>query len=94
MKTIRAVEARNDLPKLLDRASRGERFTIARYGRPVALLVPVETDQAQAREAVARIAEHRRHIKGVLGSAHSISSRGSPLQMTGVIDNWCFIRGA
>lgn len=64
MKSIGAVEARNDLPKLLDLVSRGERFTITRYGRPIALLVPVETDQAQAREAVARIAERRRHIKG------------------------------
>lgn len=64
MKSIGAFEAKTHLPKLLDRVADGERLTITRRGRPVALLVPVETDQARAREAVARIAKRRRHIKG------------------------------
>jgi prevent-host-death family protein len=34
------VEAKNNLPKLLDRALAGEEVTITRRGRPIARLVP------------------------------------------------------
>lgn len=64
MESIEALEAKTPLPTLLDRVARGESLTITRNGIPVALLVPVETDRSRAREAVARIAERRRHIKG------------------------------
>ncbi len=64
MESIGAFEAKTHLPKLLDRVARGESVTITRHGKPVALLVPAETDRSRAREAVARISERRRHIKG------------------------------
>ncbi len=64
MKSIEALEAETYLPTLLDRVARGESLTITRNGIPVALLVPVETDRSRARQAVARISERRRHIKG------------------------------
>ena len=62
MDTIGAFEAKTHLPKLLDRVARGESITITRHGRPVAHLVPVESDRRRARQAVARITERRRHI--------------------------------
>jgi prevent-host-death family protein len=37
-----AEEARNQLPDLLAAAEKGQTTMITRYGRPVALLVPVE----------------------------------------------------
>jgi len=42
MLTITLRDAKATLPKLVDRASKGEFVTITRYGRPVAALVPVE----------------------------------------------------
>jgi len=44
MKTIGAFEAKTHLSKLIDRVSKGERFTITRHGVPVAVLAPVSTD--------------------------------------------------
>lgn len=64
MESIEALETETDLPTLLDRVARGESLTITRNGIPVALLVPVQTDRSRARQAVARVAERRRHIEG------------------------------
>jgi prevent-host-death family protein len=56
---VSAYDAKTHLPKLLERAERGERFVITRHGRPVAQLVPIEADSggevALAMERVARI---------------------------------------
>ena len=43
MKTVGAFEAKTHLPKLLNRVAQGERITITRHGKPVALLVPAES---------------------------------------------------
>jgi len=40
---IGAHEAKRRLAALLQRAARGERFTITRYGRPIASLAPVRS---------------------------------------------------
>ena len=40
MKTIGAYEAKTHLPRLLDEVAKGERITITKHGRPVAVLVP------------------------------------------------------
>jgi prevent-host-death family protein len=37
-----AEEARNQLPKLLEAAERGETTVITKHGKPVAALVPIE----------------------------------------------------
>ncbi len=63
MDTIGAFEAKTHLSRLLDRVERGETLTIARHGKPVAHLIPVETDQKRSKEAAARIVERRRHLK-------------------------------
>jgi prevent-host-death family protein len=40
MRSIGAYEAKTHLPRLLDEVARGERITITKHGRPVAVLVP------------------------------------------------------
>jgi prevent-host-death family protein len=40
MKTIGSYEAKTHLPRLLDEVEKGERITITKHGRPVAVLVP------------------------------------------------------
>jgi prevent-host-death family protein len=43
MIAIGACDARTQLPRLLERVRRGERFVITKHGRPVAQLLPTET---------------------------------------------------
>jgi prevent-host-death family protein len=40
MKAVGVYEAKTQLPRLVERARKGERITITRHGVPVALLVP------------------------------------------------------
>lgn len=40
MRSIGAYEAKTHLPRLLDEVAGGERITITKHGRPVAMLVP------------------------------------------------------
>lgn len=40
MDTVGSFEAKTHLPKLLERVARGEKITITRHGKPVAMLVP------------------------------------------------------
>jgi prevent-host-death family protein len=64
MTEIGAYDAKTNLPQLLDRVQKGERFVITKHGRPVAELVPVATrDAAQIREALARIRAVRARLK-------------------------------
>jgi prevent-host-death family protein len=44
MNAIGVYDAKTQLPKLVDRVSRGERFLITKHGRPVAQLVPAEVE--------------------------------------------------
>ena len=46
MKTIGAFEAKTHLSELLDLAAAGERITITRRGKPVAMLVPAIDESA------------------------------------------------
>jgi prevent-host-death family protein len=46
MTAIGVYDAKTQLPKLLDRVSRGERFIITKHGRPVAELVPAGAEGA------------------------------------------------
>ncbi|HEY7132473.1 MAG TPA: type II toxin-antitoxin system prevent-host-death family antitoxin [Candidatus Limnocylindrales bacterium] len=40
MKSVGSYEAKTHLPRLLDEVEKGERITITKHGRPVAILVP------------------------------------------------------
>jgi prevent-host-death family protein len=61
MKTIGAFEAKTHLSELLELAAMGERFTITKRGKPVAMLVPLERqprmtpDEAMAAIRAARV---------------------------------------
>lgn len=59
MSTIGAYEAKTHLPALLERVERGERFTITRHGKAIALLIPLE-DQP---EAAGSLADELRRIR-------------------------------
>ena len=62
-KNIGAFEAKTHLPELLNRVARGERITITRRGKPVALLVPVElAPSLSPAEAVQRLRALRRGV--------------------------------
>lgn len=61
MDTVGAYEAKTHLPRLLERVSKGESFTITKHGVPVAVLQPVETEKKSDTETViANIFEFRK----------------------------------
>jgi prevent-host-death family protein len=70
MATVKAREARAHFSDLLDRVERGEKITIARYGAPVALLVPVERKDSKL--------THREIVEGM----RALRKRVKPLKMS------------
>jgi prevent-host-death family protein len=52
VKSVGAYEAKTHLPRLLDEVEKGERITITKHGRPVAVLVPPDAVQRTDREAL------------------------------------------
>ncbi len=54
MKSIGAYEAKTHLARLLDEVAKGERITITKHGRPVAILVPPDTVPALDTDALMR----------------------------------------
>lgn len=50
MKTVGAFEAKTHLSELLDLAALGQRFTITKRGKPVAMLVPLAEEPAMTPE--------------------------------------------
>ena len=49
MTTVNMHEAKSQLSKLVERASRGEDVIIARNGKPAARLVPIESETKKLR---------------------------------------------
>ena len=43
--TVGSYQAKTHLPRLLERAARGERITITKHGVPIAMLVPIENSR-------------------------------------------------
>ena len=54
MNAIGVYDAKTQLPKLLERVSRGERFVITKHGRPVAQLVPPAAEAAPGVKEIIR----------------------------------------
>lgn len=53
---VSAYDAKTHLPRLLERAERGERFVITRHGKPVAQLIPFEgADDASLAQMLDRV---------------------------------------
>jgi prevent-host-death family protein len=71
METIGSFEAKTHLSQLLERAARGEEFTITKHGKPMARLVPAvsATPKSEIRAAVEAMKQFR---KGRLLGASSI----------------------
>lgn len=66
MRTIQASEAKTHLPQLLDDVERGATLVITRRGRPIARLIPEESDrQAKVERAIQGIKELRRQTRGM-----------------------------
>jgi prevent-host-death family protein len=65
MKSIGAFAAKTHLSNLLERVSRGEKFTITRHGIPTAQLLPVSetVDQQTHQEIVEGMRALRRRVK-------------------------------
>lgn len=80
MPEIGAYDAKTHLPKLLERARRGERFIITKHGRPVAELGPVAArDQESIAKALRRLRKGREalarrgvRLSQVLGKGESL----------------------
>ena len=63
MDKIGALEAKIHLSQLPERVENRETLTITQDGKPVAHLIPVNTDRKRTKEAAARIVKRRRHLK-------------------------------
>ena len=62
-RTVGAFEAKTHLSELLDLAAMGERFTITKRGKPVAMLVPLEEEpHMTVDEAMAAMSEIRSRV--------------------------------
>lgn len=69
---IGSYEAKTHLPELLDRVSRGERITITKRGKAVAMLVPVETEAPEVGTLINEMLETRDKSGPKLGPGLSI----------------------
>src|SRR5262245_66498728 len=59
MTTVGSYEAKTHLAELLERVEKGERFTITKRGRPVALLTPTESTNSDVNRVVADMLQWR-----------------------------------
>jgi prevent-host-death family protein len=59
MTTVGVYEAKTQLPKLLDQVAQGERVTITRHGKPIAVLVPVAAPARQVTDVIASLRAFR-----------------------------------
>lgn len=69
MKTVGSYAAKTHLPRLLDEVERGERITITKHGRPVAMLVPPGTSTAVDAEALLRWMREFRRDHPLVGTS-------------------------
>ena len=62
--TVGSYQAKTHLPRLLERAARGERITITKHGVPIAMLDPVEDrPKADIRSVIEELKKFRRGHK-------------------------------
>ncbi len=70
MATVGAFEAKTNLSRLLRRVQKGERITITKHGKPVAMLVPVNAEKVSERGKI--IEEIRKFRKNIFRSGLSL----------------------
>ena len=76
MKTIGVSDAEAQLSELLERVERGERFTITRAGKPVAVLLPADEAPA-SEEDVERLVRAQLEIARRCAARPAADSRGA-----------------
>jgi prevent-host-death family protein len=68
MIAIGVCDAKMQLPKLLERVRRGERFLITKYGRPVAELIPAGAERApEVKQIIQHMEEWQQNEGPTLG---------------------------
>ncbi|MEX2121565.1 MAG: type II toxin-antitoxin system prevent-host-death family antitoxin [Pirellulales bacterium] len=68
MTSVGSYEAKTHLPQLLERVALGERITITKRGKPVAMLVPATGhEQKDIKQVVKEMLEYRDRQKRTLG---------------------------
>jgi prevent-host-death family protein len=73
MIAIGVYDAKTQLPKLLERVRRGERFLITKHGRPVAQLLPAEAaDAPDVRDVIREMQQWQEHEGPTLGPGLTI----------------------
>jgi prevent-host-death family protein len=72
MTAVGAYEAKTHLAELLERVEKGERFTITKRGKPVAMLIPAEPASADVGRVVQEMLCCRDTDGPTLGKALSI----------------------
>jgi prevent-host-death family protein len=72
MIAIGVYDAKTQLPKLLERVSRGERFLITKHGRPVAQLVPAGEATVNVNEVIQQMQEWQEREGPILGPSLTI----------------------
>lgn len=81
MAKIGAYDAKTNLPALLKRVERGERFVITKHGRPVAELTPYAgQDRERARRALAEMRRVRQVLARRGVRLKDVLSRGETLR--------------
>lgn len=78
METVGSFEAKTHLPQLLERAAKGEEFTITKHGKPVARLVPplAARSTPDVRTAVAAMKQFRKGRKLSVESIREMIEEG------------------
>jgi prevent-host-death family protein len=73
MTAIGVYDAKTQLPKLLERVSRGERFIITKHGRPIAELIPAGANEApEMKEIIQQMQEWQEREGPTLGPGLTI----------------------
>jgi len=73
MIAIGVYDAKTQLPKLLERVRRGERFLITKHGRPVAELVPARAEAApDVKQIIQQMQEWQEREGPTLGTGVTI----------------------
>ena len=69
---VGSYQAKTHLPELLERVSKGERITITKRGKAVAMLIPIEAAKQNVDKLVAEMLEVRNTSGPKLGAKYSI----------------------
>ena len=73
MTAIGVYEAKTKLPKLLERVRRGERILITKHGRPIAELIPAQSDASpHIKEIIQQMQEWQEREGPSLGPGLSV----------------------